>query len=129
MTSKIINMAEKLKDSEDRYLESMFQAEPIADDGFSGQVVARIRRRLWLRRLALPAAMLLGGAIAIKPASQLLSAVSKLLTATPAEVLESSVDRLPQLQGVSISGSVVQFVVFGALLLAAAVIGARMLPD
>ena len=47
-------MAEKLKDAEDRLLESLFASEPIADDGFSRRVVTRIRRRIWVRRLALP---------------------------------------------------------------------------
>jgi hypothetical protein len=59
-------MAEKLKDAEDRLLEAMLRSEPIADEGFSGRVVSRIRRRLWVQRLALPSAMLIGGAIAVK---------------------------------------------------------------
>ena len=51
----------------------MFQAEPIADDGFSRRVMGRIRRQVWVRRLALPIAMVLGLAIAAKPALQLVS--------------------------------------------------------
>jgi len=71
LTSKIINMAEKIKDAEDRLLESLFRAEPIADAGFSDRIVARIRRVIWVRRLALPVAMLIGSAIAVKPLLQL----------------------------------------------------------
>ena len=119
MTSKIINMAEKLKDAEDRLLESMFAAEPIADDGFSDRVVARIRRRLWIRRLALPVAMIVGGGIAAKPMAQIAVAVGKLLTVMPQDLLMVPTDWLPQLQ----------LVVVGALLLVAGSLGLRMLED
>jgi hypothetical protein len=66
-------MVEKLQDSEDRLLGSMFQSKPIADDGFSRRVMARIRRQIWVRRLALPIALVLGVAVAAKPALQLVS--------------------------------------------------------
>jgi len=119
LTSKIINMAEKLKDAEDRLLGAMFQAEPIADDGFSKRVVTRIRRRLWMRRLALPVAMFVGGSIAVKPVLQLSVAVSKLLAVIPMELLETPVAWFPQLQ----------YVVLGAMLLVASMLGIRMLED
>ena len=119
MISKIINMAEKMKDAEDRFLESMFQSESIADDGFSSRIVTRIRRRMWLRRLALPIAMFVGGSIAIKPLAQLSVAVSKLLTVMPVELLETPVAWIPQ----------PQYVVLGAMLLAAAMLGLRMLEE
>ncbi|MDJ0940274.1 MAG: hypothetical protein QNJ00_10975, partial [Woeseiaceae bacterium] len=94
-------MADSTKDAEDRMLESMFAAEPIADDGFSKAVVARVRRRIWLRRLALPIAMVTGGAIAVKPASELVIAVSKLLSAVPEGVVEAQVSWLPQMGSVA----------------------------
>ena len=81
-------MVEKLKDAEDRLFEAMFRSEPIPDDGFSGRVVTRIRRDIWVRRLALPVAMLIGGAFAVKPALQLLVAGSKLLTVVPQGLLD-----------------------------------------
>ena len=112
-------MAEKMKDAEDRLLESMFQSESIADDGFSKRIVTKIRQRMWLRRLALPIAMLVGGSIAIKPIAQLSVAVSKLLTVIPMELLETPVAWIPQ----------PQYVVLGAMLLAAAMLGMRMLED
>lgn len=64
-------MAEKIQDAEDRLLNAMFQATPIADDGFSDLVMRRIRRQMWVRRLALPIAVIVGAAIAVKPATQL----------------------------------------------------------
>jgi hypothetical protein len=120
-------MAEKLKDAEDRLLESMFKAEPIDDDGFSERIVTRIRRRMWLRRLALPVAMIVGGAIAIKPATELVIAVTKLLTVVPDSVVQAPVGWLPNVQDVAISGSLLQTLVFGALLLGAGIFGSRMI--
>ena len=119
MISKIINMAEKMKDAEDRFLESMFQSEAISDDGFSSRIVTRIRRRMWLRRLALPIAMFVGGSIAIKPLAQLSVAAAKLLTVIPMEVFEMPVAWIPQ----------PQYVVLGAMLLVAAMLGVRMLEE
>ena len=63
MKSKIINMADRLKDKEDKVLESLFGSEPVLDKGFSLKVMKRLNRRLWIRRLALPTAFLLGAAI------------------------------------------------------------------
>jgi hypothetical protein len=122
-------MAEKLKDAEDRLLESMFASEPIADDGFSQRVVGRIRRRIWVRRLTLPVAMLIGVAIAIKPASQLVLAASKLLTVVPQDVVVGSVDWLPQTHDFAISGLLLQTTVYGLVLLGVGLISARMLTD
>jgi len=119
LTSKIINMAEKTKDEEDRLLESMFASEPIADDGFSRRIVTRIRRRLWVQRLALPIAMLVGGAIAVKPAAQLVIAVSRVLTVVPQGAFDIPTSWIPQLQ----------IIVLGAMLLGAALLGMRMLEE
>jgi hypothetical protein len=51
-------MADKTSDAVDRLLASALKAEPIADDGFSARIVSRIRRRIWVNRLALPIAVL-----------------------------------------------------------------------
>ena len=83
MTSKIINMAEKLQDAEDRLLTALLRPASIEDAGFSKRIVARIRRGIWLRRLALPSAMLLGGAIAGKSLLQLGSILVPLSDALP----------------------------------------------
>ena len=119
MTSKIINMAEKLKDAEDRLLESMFRSEPVADDGFSDRIVTRIRRRLWLRRLALPVAIVVGGAVAAKPVSQLALAATKLMTVLPQDMFAMPLDWVPQ----------IQLVILGAMLLAAGGLGMRLIED
>lgn len=129
MTSKIINMAERLKDAEDRLLESIFRAEPIADDGFSRRVVRKIRRRIWVQRLALPVAILVGGAVAIKPASELVLAASKLLAVVPQGLVDAPASWMPEIQGVAVSGSLVQALVFGAILAAAGLVGSRLLFD
>jgi hypothetical protein len=105
LTSKIINMADKMKDAEDRIFESLFAAEPIADDGFSDHIVKRIRRHIWIQRLTLPAAMLIGGAIAIKPATQLVMAGSRLLGAVPQDILVAPADWIPQLPIVLLGGA------------------------
>lgn len=122
-------MAEKLKDAEDRLLESLFAAEPIADDGFSQRVVGHIRRRIWVRRLALPVAMIVGGAIAIKPAYQLVTAAGKLLTVVPQEVVVAPAEWLPQVQNIAISGSFLQTALYGLVLLGVGLLGAKMLTE
>jgi hypothetical protein len=76
-------MADKIRDAEDRLLESMFRSEPIDDDGFSDRIITRIRWRIWLRRLALPIAMLAGAAIAIKPLLQVVAVLSALTDSVP----------------------------------------------
>lgn len=112
-------MAERMKDAEDRLLESMFASTPIVDDGFSAQVVSRIRRRLWLRRLALPVAGLIGGAIAIKPLSALVTIVTGLAMLLPQELVGAAADFIPQ----------AQTIVLGAMLLAVFLVGLRSLED
>ncbi|MBT8090856.1 MAG: hypothetical protein KJO01_11675 [Gammaproteobacteria bacterium] len=112
-------MAEKVKDAEDRLLESMFDSAPIADDGFSAKIVGRIRRRLWLRRLALPVAALIGGTIALKPLAGLVTAAVRLSSLLPQELLATTSALLPQ----------APLVVLGAMLLAAFLLGLRALDD
>ncbi len=119
MTSKIINMADRLKDAEDRLLESMFAAEHIADNGFSARVVGRIRRRLWLRRLLLPVATVVGGAIAFEPVTEFVGIVAGLSNVLPRELLSMSVDYVPQLQTI----------VLGAMLFGVFVLGLRTINE
>ena len=115
-------MADKLKDAEDQLLEALFEAAPIADDGFSERVVRRIRRQLWVRRLALPVAMVVGGAIALEPATDLMIVFSKLLTAAPPSML-------PQAQDVAFGASLLPLVVLGAMLVTAGILGTRLLQE
>ena len=120
MKSKIINMADKLKDTEDELLESLFASEAIADDGFSDRIVGRIRRRLWIERLSLPIAVVIGGIIAFKPVAGVVTLLSELIVhAAPEDVLVASFDWLPPAHQL----------VAGALLLAVAMLSLRMLED
>ena len=112
-------MADRMKDAEDRLLESMFESEPIADDGFSVSVVRRVRRRLWLRRLAVPVAALVGGAIAVKPLTAFVTTVASLSTLIPPELLDSATRVIPQLPTIGL----------GAMLLAVVMLGLRALEE
>jgi hypothetical protein len=72
-----------------------------------------------VRRLALPVALFVGGAIAIKPATQILVASGKIMTVIPQGLLELPAGLIPQMQ----------IVVLGAMLLAAGMLGIRMLEE
>ena len=104
MTSKVINMADKTSDAEDRLLESLFRVEPITDGGFSARVVSRIRRRVWFRRLAVPVAAVIGGAIAIQPATELIAILVQLFGLVPEEIVALPLKFLPQFQLVVLGG-------------------------
>ncbi len=96
MRSKIINMADTIKDAEDVLLEKLLGAEAIADDGFSDRIIVKVRRRLWLRRLTLPVAAAIGTSIAAKPVMSLVTSVVGLLqTVVPADT--AMVPALPSL--------------------------------
>lgn len=96
MNSKIINMAERRKDKDDARLEALFRSEPLADDGFSRRVVARVRRGIWVRRWTMPLAILIGGLVAAKPAAQVLVAMAEIVTLVPPELARFNSQSLPQ---------------------------------
>ncbi len=111
MKSVIINMADRMKDAEDRKLESLFASDAITDDGFSARIEKRIRRQLWVRRLALPVALLIGGAIAVKPLANLLTALFRFISVLPENVsgnlgVVSSIN-LPQMSTIMLGGMLV----------------------
>ena len=110
-------MAERMKDAEDRLLESLFASSPVADDGFSVRVVRKVNRRLWLRRLTLPLAVVIGGAIAFKPLSGLFAALANLSVLIPEDAINSATSSIPQLQ----------IIVMGGVLLAVGLMGTKML--
>lgn len=99
-------MAERTADALDRMLESVMRQDAIADNGFSERVVARIRRRIWVNRLALPVAVVIGCAVALKPALQLVSALLPLVNALPDDLLGAPLRFLPQLQLIVLGGMV-----------------------
>lgn len=119
MTSKIINMAERFKDAEDRLLESMFESVPVADDGFSVNVVSTIRRRLWLRRLTLPCAAAIGAVLTIKPLAGLVKAFAGFSAIIPQQLISATASMLPQ----------VSTLVLGAMLLAVCLLGIQALDE
>jgi hypothetical protein len=119
LTSKIINMAERLKDNEDLLLESMFASDPIADDGFSAMIEKKVRRRLWLRRMVLPVATLIGALVSYKPLAGLVTALASLTSLLPQEILDAPQELIPQLP----------MIVLGAMLLATCLLGLRALED
>jgi hypothetical protein len=100
-------MADRLKDKEDARLEALFRSEPIEDDGFSKQVVYRVRRDIRIRRWTLPIAILIGGLIAAKPAGQLLLAMAEIMTVMPEDLRTLSVDALPQVTTFIFGGTLV----------------------
>jgi hypothetical protein len=103
-------MAERLKDREDLRLEAMFESAPIADNGFSNRVMSRIRRQVWVQRLALPIAFVVGAAVAARPLMQLVEAVSGLLKFIPQTVAGNMaalpIAELPQLQAIVLGSTV-----------------------
>ena len=117
MKSKVINMAEHSRDEEDVALEALFASEPIADNGFSASVIGKLRRRLWARRLVLPAAVSVGAAIATKPLLGLVQAADSIASVLPAASAESAL--LQQLPNVSVSSVVLAVTLVGLLMLPA----------
>ena len=119
MTSKIINMADSIKDAEDRFLESVFRTDSLADNGFSRMVMRRIRRRLWVKRLAMPVAVVVGAAVAFKPLVGLVAMLAGILQVVPNDMLETANQALPHLSTY----------ILGAILLAACLLGLRTLEE
>jgi hypothetical protein len=115
-------MAERLKDKADSTLESLFGSEPVRDDGFSLRIVVRVRRQMWVRRLSLPIAFVIGIAISAKPLVQLANALPNLLDAVPLSGI--SMEQLP------ISNFPQSTTIFlGIILLASVLMASRMLED
>lgn len=112
-------MADRNKDAEDRMLENLFRPAHIPDDGFSASIVRRIRGRIWIRRLALPAALFAGGGFAVRPLLDLSRALHTLLGVLPMEWTSAPVHWMPQLPMLSM----------GAILLVIAMLAVRMLEE
>lgn len=108
MKSVIINMVDRMKDAIDHKLESLFASAAVVDDGFSAGIEKRIRRKLWVRRLALPIAVLVGGVIAVKPMVAALTLFFRFAAILPGDLgshLGSfSAGGLPQLSTVIMGG-------------------------
>jgi hypothetical protein len=103
-------MAERRKDAEDRTLEALFRSEPIVDDGFTVKVVSRVRRRIWVRRLSLPIAIVVGALIGLKPLVQVATLLPDLLRLVPADLFKLDtlpVGDLPQVSTLLIGAAIV----------------------
>ncbi len=115
-------MAEKLKDDIDLKLEALFRSEPVPDDGFSTGIVSRVRRRMWVRRLSMPAALVVGAIITAKPLLQLANLIPNLVNIVPQSLV--SVFDL-QLGGMFQESTII----LGIMLLAAMLMIGRMLEE
>jgi hypothetical protein len=112
-------MVDRIKDKEELRLEAMFRSDPLPDIDFSKKVMTRLRRQIWVRRLAMPVAILLGGLIAFKPASELVITLSKVMNVLPASLTSVSVDipsipveSLPQVSTYLIGGLMILVTLF-----------------
>ncbi len=115
-------MADRLKDAEDLMLEALFRSEPVQDDGFSARVVSRVRRRMWVQRLSLPAAFVIGAIFAAKPFVQLVEFVPQIVGMLPqgvARIVDLPLDGIPQLSTI----------VLAVLLLAVTMMLGRLLEE
>lgn len=115
-------MADRRKDEADQKLGMLFASDPIADNGFSEQVVKRVRHRMWVQRLSMPVAIAVGAAIAAKPLLQLIDAIPDLLAVIPVSIsgLDSvSVSSLPPSSTI----------LLGAMLLGAVLMVSQILED
>lgn len=88
----------------------MFASAPIADNGFSDRIMSRIRRQIWVQRLTLPIAFVVGAAVAARPLMQLVEAVSGLLKFIPQTVAGNMgilpIAALPQLPAIVLGSAV-----------------------
>jgi len=115
-------MADRLKDKEDRTLDALFSSESVRDDGFSARVVSRVRRQLWVRRLSLPSAFVIGAMFAAKPFFQLVEFIPQIVNLIPqglTNVVSLPMSGMPQLSTI----------VLGIMLLAVAMMAGRMLEE
>lgn len=108
-------MVDRMKDTEDRKLESLFASDAIPDAGFSVRIEKRIRRQLWVRRLALPIAVVIGGAIAVKPLAGLVTSLMNFMSVLPASVSTNlsgvSALNLPQMSTIALGSMLVVAVI------------------
>jgi hypothetical protein len=107
-------MVDRIKDSEELRLEALFRSDPLPDNDFSAKVMARVRRQIWIRRLTMPIALVLGGLIALKPATEVVSSMFKVINVLPASLTNISLD-LPSMPLDSVT-QVTPYLIGGAML-------------
>jgi hypothetical protein len=119
-------MVDRIKSKEELRLEAMFRSDPLPDIDFSSKVMTRVRRQIWIRRLAMPVAILLGGLIAFKPASELVMTLSKVMNMLPANLTSVSMD-IPSIPVESLPQ--VSTYLIGGLMILVTLIFVRVLED
>ena len=118
-------MAERLQDEADKMLESLFRSEPVRDDGFSVNVVKRVRRKMWIQRLSMPVAIAIGAAIAAKPLVQLATAIPNIVTSVP-----TSVGSVANIEGISLASlPQTSTIILGLVLLGAIMMVSQVLEE
>lgn len=113
-------MAERIKDKEDLKLESMFRSDSVADDGFSVNIISRVKRQMWIRRLSMPVAIGVGISIAAKPLLQLAGIAPNLLNSVAGSLIgldKISVGNIPQLSTMIFGAALAMAVLFASKLL------------
>lgn len=119
MKSKIIIMADRIADKDDKLFQELFADAPIANDGFSERVTSRLRRRLWLRRICLSFAVVVGASIAFRPLVDLVSLLYRTLLSPSSGLLSVPVDWIPT----------AHMTIAGALLFGLLMFGLKILED
>jgi len=122
LTSKIIYMADRMKDKEDLALEALFRSDPVPDDRFTASVMSRVRRGIWVRRLSMPVAVLVGLSISAKPLVEAATTLPGLLNSLFGRLL--GLDTLPAASLPHLST-----ILIGATLLMAVTMASRLLED
>ncbi len=104
-------MADRNKDKQQLRLEALFQSDPLPDLGFSKKVMRRVRRQMWIRRLAMPVAVSVGGLFAARPASEIVVSLVNMVAELPLDRLDISaivpalpMDSIPQFSTLLVSG-------------------------
>lgn len=122
MTSKIINMVERMKDEADAKLEEMFGTGDVPDGGFSVRVMSSVRRRIWVRRLSLPIAISIGLAISARPLIQLVGILPGLLNSVFGQTINVEVVSFGDVKQLAI-------MLLGATLVMALMMASRVLEE
>ena len=86
-----------MTDKDDIFLRELFASPQIVDDGFSQRIVWKIRRQLWLERLTLPAAVIVGALFSVKPMAQLAEMLFRLSPVQHMLKVDLSVTGMPAL--------------------------------
>lgn len=101
------NRMHDVNQTDDQSLEQLFHGEPIADAGFSQRVVRRVRVRIWVQRLIMPAALLLGGVLAYAPLVDVLRVISGLADYVPVNLTALASTATPSMPAVVIAAALV----------------------